>query len=280
MSVPATPDRLAIVLTPFARPDVVAAACKQLGMTDAVAVPSRSGVVVTRPLPAKAEHTDWDIAELFGEAPSAPAGPGTSMPDDDAAAPGADPLGGADARRDAPAGRNPLAGTARDARSAGGAADVSAADAGAADAGAADPSNDTGADRGSVDPGDDQSGGTAELTAADAAEVALPEPSENAGEELATAMSTITRRGVVLVLADLGVDTGLESGLAGHLVAREWTAGEPGKEVPPGLLLANADDVVEDIVLGRRAPDEIKGAVRAIDVTGRGPKRRLFGRGD
>ncbi|MGO1833440.1 MAG: hypothetical protein ACTH0C_02085, partial [Actinomycetaceae bacterium] len=103
-------------------------------------------------------------------------------------------------------------------------------------------------------------------------------PSARAGEELATAMSTITKRGIVLVTADLGVDTGPETGLAGHITAREWYAGKPGDDVPPGLLLANADEVLEDIVLGRRAPDEIAGAIRASDVTGRGKKRRLFGK--
>src|SRR5690606_31820827 len=65
------PARLAIVVTPFAKADVVAAACAQLGMRDAIAVPARTGVIVTRPLPPKAVHTDWDISELFGEAPAA-----------------------------------------------------------------------------------------------------------------------------------------------------------------------------------------------------------------
>src|SRR5699024_2239211 len=146
------------------------------------------------PLPPRATHTDWDISELFGEAP-APA------PDDDTR-PGAPAADGAGQGGD---------------------------------------------------------------------EVGEPGPSARAGEELATAMSTITRRGIVLVTADLGLDSGPETGLAGHVTAREWTAGEPGDDVPPGLLLANADEVLEDLVLGRRAPDEIAGAIRASDVTGRGP---------
>jgi hypothetical protein len=205
------PARLAIVVTPFARADVVAAACAQLGMRDAIAVPAKTGVIVTRPLPAKVAHTDWDISELFGESPS-------TSPDDDAR-PGAPAASGEDLGR-----------------AAGGEPDA-------------------------VDVGGD-----------------APGPSARAGEELATAMSTITERGIVLVTADLGVDTGPETGLAGHVTAREWTAGEPGDDVPPGLLLANADEVLEDIVLGRRAPDEIAGAIRASDVTGRGKKRRLFGK--
>ena len=200
------PSRLAIVVTPFAKADVVAAACAQLGMRDAIAVPARTGVIVTRPLPPKVAHTDWDISELFGEAPS-------TAPDDDAR-PGAPAAGD-----DGPGGQGPDG----------------------------EPEAETG-------------------------------PSPRAGEELATAMSTITKRGIVLVTADLGVDTGPETGLAGHVTAREWTAGEPGDDVPPGLLLANADEVLEDLVLGRRAPDEIAGAIRASDVTGRGPRRRLFGK--
>ncbi|MGC5616096.1 hypothetical protein [Georgenia sp. Z1491] len=254
MSVPGAPERLAIVLTPFARPDVVAAACRQLGMTDAVAVPSRSGVVVTRPLPARVEHTDWDISELLGDASASGAtASDPTIPDSPEAldAPGV-PAGAGTPEAGGTMGTSETAGTPGATGS-----NATSPDAPAADEITAD-----------------------EITADDAVTAAhRPEPSENAGEELATAMSTITRRGVVLVQADLGVDSGLESGLAGHLVAREWTAGEPGNDVAPGLLLANADDVVEDIVLGRRAPDEIPGAVRAIDVTGRGPKRRLFGRG-
>ncbi|MGO1510935.1 MAG: hypothetical protein ACTHXO_07315 [Actinomycetaceae bacterium] len=261
MSVPSAPDRLAIVLTPFARPDVVAAACKQLGMTDAVAVPSRSGVVVTRPLPPRAEHTDWDIAELFGDAPATPA-PDVEVSPDAAVSPGMSPSPGSGAGGSA-AGEPGAGGTA---------AGVGSGAQDAATDGVGSGAQEAGTDGAEPVPAD-------ELTAADA-QIAAPVPAENAGEELATAMSTITRRGVVLVTADLGLDTGLETGLAGHVVAREWNAGEPGKDVAPGLLIAGADDVVEDIILGRRAPDEIPGAIRAADVTGRGPRRRLFGRGD
>jgi len=80
-----------------------------------------------------------------------------------------------------------------------------------------------------------------------------------AADAAARALSRLTKAGVVLITSSLTTDSGVESGLSGQLTARRYEGGEPGDDVPVGLVLAGADDVVEDLVLGR---------VRAADVTG------------
>lgn len=94
--------------------------------------------------------------------------------------------------------------------------------------------------------------------------------------ELAAQVSRLTRVGVVLVTARLTEDGAFEAGLSGQIVAQRYATGEPGEDLPAGLVLAGADDVVEDLLLGRRSVTEVPGHVRSRDVE-RG--RRRFGKG-
>ncbi|MPV37707.1 hypothetical protein [Georgenia subflava] len=97
-------------------------------------------------------------------------------------------------------------------------------------------------------------------------------------EELAKNLSRLSRAGVVLLTADLATDVGIESGLSGQLSARRYTGGEPEGDVPAGLILAGADQVVEDLILGRVRADAVKGHQRSGTLP-RWKAARMFGRG-
>lgn len=91
--------------------------------------------------------------------------------------------------------------------------------------------------------------------------------------ELAAELSVMIRHAVVLVVADLDTDIGIEAGLSGHITARRFADGKPAGDVPPGLLLAGADDVVESLVLGRVRPRDVPGALNSGDIPPGGAKR-------
>src|SRR5699024_2070017 len=88
----------------------------------------------------------------------------------------------------------------------------------------------------------------------DPSELLTGAPAE--ARELAAVLSKTAKVGVVLLTARLG--TG-EEGVTGTISGREYVAGEPGKEVSPGLILAHADDVVEQILLGALDPARAPG---------------------
>ncbi|WP_170297261.1 hypothetical protein, partial [Georgenia thermotolerans] len=97
-------------------------------------------------------------------------------------------------------------------------------------------------------------------------------------EELATTLSRLARAGVVLLTAELATDVGIESGLSGQIHARQYTGGDPEGDVPAGLVLANADQVVEDLLLGRVRPQDVKGHQRSGTLP-RWKAARMFARG-
>src|SRR5699024_6710502 len=80
-----------------------------------------------------------------------------------------------------------------------------------------------------------------------------------AADEVAKSLSRLTKAGVVLITSALAHDSGVESGLSGQLTARRYAGGERGEDVAVGLVLAGADDVVEDLVLGRVRVADVKG---------------------
>jgi hypothetical protein len=96
--------------------------------------------------------------------------------------------------------------------------------------------------------------------------------------ELAARISQLTRIGVVLLTARLTEDGALESGLSGHISARRYIGGEPAEDLAAGLVLAGADDVVEDLLLGRVSVADVRGHVSARDA-GRGRRARWMGKG-
>lgn len=95
--------------------------------------------------------------------------------------------------------------------------------------------------------------------------------------ELAAAISRLTRIGVVLVTVQLAEDAGTEPGISGQVHAQRYAAGEPGEEVPGGLVIASSDDVVEDLLLGRISVTDVPGHVSSRDTGQR--KGRWFGKG-
>ncbi|MHB1065568.1 MAG: hypothetical protein ACYC1Z_13945, partial [Georgenia sp.] len=101
-------------------------------------------------------------------------------------------------------------------------------------------------------------------------------PSE--AEELAATLSRLARSGVVLLVADLATDVGIESGLSGHISARRYTGGEADEDVSAGLILAGADQVVEDLILGRTRAAQVKGHLRSGELP-RWKAARMFARG-
>ena len=68
-----------------------------------------------------------------------------------------------------------------------------------------------------------------------------------AAEDAATLLSKATRIDVVLVVVELAEGG---EGTTGQMVARTYSGGEAGEDVSPGLILASADPVVEDLLLG------------------------------
>ena len=90
------------------------------------------------------------------------------------------------------------------------------------------------------------------------------EPAEAA--DLASALSRLSRAGVVLLTADLATDVGIEPGLSGTITARRYVDGKAGEDAAAGLLLASVDQEVEDVLLGIASADGIEGALKSSEV--------------
>lgn len=97
-------------------------------------------------------------------------------------------------------------------------------------------------------------------------------------DQLAKQLSRLSKAGVVLITAALSEDGGFEKGLSGQLTARHYDTGEAGEEVSVGLILAGADDVVEDLILRRVRVTEVPGHERSGDIP-RWKAARMFGKG-
>lgn len=106
---------------------------------------------------------------------------------------------------------------------------------------------------------------------------AQSEPVEAA--ELAGTLSRLSRAGVVLLTADLATDVGIEAGLSGTITARHYRSGAAGEETSAGLVLAAADPVIEDILIGMTRAQDVDGALRPSEVRPGRASRWLFGRG-
>ncbi|MFV0427605.1 MAG: hypothetical protein ACK5KU_11310 [Beutenbergiaceae bacterium] len=85
---------------------------------------------------------------------------------------------------------------------------------------------------------------------------------------MASTLSRTSRYGAVLLVSRLGEG---DEGLVGSIAASQWLAGErSAEEVSAGLILAQADDVVEQLLLGTVTPAD---APQAISP-GRAPRAR------
>ncbi|UFU05103.1 hypothetical protein [Ruania halotolerans] len=111
-------------------------------------------------------------------------------------------------------------------------------------------------------------------------ETAADDPSELLGGdpaeavELAGTLSRTAKAGVVLLTARLGQG---DEGLTGTISGRQFTAGEAGDEVAAGLILAHADDVVEQILLGMLQPQDAPGRLAPKEL-GRWQAARMLGK--
>lgn len=74
--------------------------------------------------------------------------------------------------------------------------------------------------------------------------------------QMAEKLSRATKAQTLLLTANLG--TG-DEGPTGNISGREYTAGEPGQQVPAGLILASADDVLEALLIGTLDPADAPG---------------------
>ncbi|MDO4606847.1 MAG: hypothetical protein Q4B12_05960, partial [Bowdeniella nasicola] len=88
------------------------------------------------------------------------------------------------------------------------------------------------------------------LTAEDG--VVIPAEVTRAAEKLAS----LTPHGVVVLVIEM---TASASEPTGQMAARHIVVGAPAQSLSPGLVLAGADSVVEDLALGLRALEDIEG---------------------
>lgn len=76
---------------------------------------------------------------------------------------------------------------------------------------------------------------------------------------IAAALSRTSRYGAVLLVSRLGEG---DEGLVGTIAASQWRNGERTEDtVSSGLVLAQADDVVEQLLLGVVTPEDAPGAI-------------------
>lgn len=104
-----------------------------------------------------------------------------------------------------------------------------------------------------------------------------PEAVPRPADQLARSLSRLAKTGVVLLTATLAPSDDAGE-LTGQLTARRYAEGEPGEEIAVGLLLAGAEDVVEDLILRRVAVAEVPGHQRSGEMP-RWKAARLFAKG-
>ncbi|UFU04251.1 hypothetical protein LQF12_06630 [Ruania suaedae] len=101
-------------------------------------------------------------------------------------------------------------------------------------------------------------------------ETAGDDPSELLGgpppeaDALAATLSRTAQAGVVLLTARLGAGA---EGITGTITGRQYTGGEAAEEVSAGLMLAHADNVVEQILLGSLAPADAPGRLAPQELS-------------
>lgn len=81
--------------------------------------------------------------------------------------------------------------------------------------------------------------------------------------QVAKQMSIISPLGVVILRPKLFAVEPEEGGTIGQLTALKYYQGKADKEIPAGVIIANADDVIEELIFNRCKPQEVKGAIDA-----------------
>lgn len=88
-------------------------------------------------------------------------------------------------------------------------------------------------------------------------------------EGVARALAKLSRAGVILLTSELGEDVGLEEGVSGVVTALVYDSDGNATDTPAGLIVATGEPILEDLLLGSRVPEKVKGAIRSgeIDTT-------------
>lgn len=80
----------------------------------------------------------------------------------------------------------------------------------------------------------------------------VPEPVD----KVARVISRISRHGAVVLVSWLFEDMGLEPGVSGMITGKRYVGGEPEDDLDAGLLLNDLDQKSEDLLLGRKRPED------------------------
>lgn len=84
--------------------------------------------------------------------------------------------------------------------------------------------------------------------------------------ELASQLSVIARMPVVLAISWIAPGNEIEPGVTGRVSAHRFHQGKVEDELPPGMLMARMDGVVEDLLLGRVTPQDVQGMASSAQV--------------
>lgn len=93
-------------------------------------------------------------------------------------------------------------------------------------------------------------------------------------DEVARAVSRLSKYGSVAVMSWLVDGEGAEVGVSGQLTARRYVSGEPEDAIPAGVLLGCIPEAAEDLLLGRTHPQDYDDSVSS-DGTTRRPRGPL-----
>ncbi|MFT0762395.1 hypothetical protein VRY54_04965 [Actinomyces sp. F1_1611] len=89
-------------------------------------------------------------------------------------------------------------------------------------------------------------------------------------DRIARVLSKLTRHGAVALLSTLFENAGMEPGVSGQITAKRYVGGEPEEDLDAGLILNTLGEKGEDLLLGRKRPE---------DYPPDEPKRGFFRRG-
>lgn len=95
-------------------------------------------------------------------------------------------------------------------------------------------------------------------------------------DEVARAVSRLSKYGAVAMMSWLVEGEGVEPGVSGQITARRYLHGEPEEDIPAGVLLGAMPPATEDLLLGRTQPSDYEDTVRADGGGGR-PRRGPLG---
>lgn len=90
-------------------------------------------------------------------------------------------------------------------------------------------------------------------------------------DAIARTISKLSKYGSIAMVSWLAENDGFEPGVSGLVTAKRYIAGEPKEDMAAGVLLGGLDDRVEDLLLGRKKPQDYE--------EGDDSPRGFFGRG-